>query len=253
MAYKPSVLSYQEVILKRSPEQFAAELGGEIMAITIGFDVYGTLIDTAGVTKALEKIVGDRAGEFSDLWRQKQLEYSFRRGLMQNYCKFSVCTKEALAYVCQALDVIIPTEEQEVLLLEYRKLPAFADASEVLPQLRSAGFHLYAFSNGPAEDVQALLEHAEIASYFEDVVSTDEIKSFKPNPAVYAHFLRRSGASANEAWLVSGNPFDVIGALSAGMRGAWVKRTGNAVFDPWEIRPTVTVGSLAELGNALQP
>lgn len=222
------------------------------MAITLGFDVYGTLIDTAGVKTALEKIVGDRAEMFSDLWRQKQLEYSFRRGLMQNYCKFSICTKEALAYVSQALDVVIVPQEQEALLAEYRKLPAFADAAEALPQLRSAGFHLYAFSNGPKEDVQALLEHAEIASNFDGVVSTDEIKSFKPNPAVYAHFLRRSGAATNEAWLISGNPFDVIGAISAGMRGAWVKRDANAVFDPWEIGPTLTVGSLVELGNALQ-
>lgn len=223
------------------------------MAITLGFDVYGTLIDTAGVKAALEKIVGDQAAQFSDLWRQKQLEYSFRRGLMQNYCKFSICTKEALVYVCQALDVVIAPQEQEALLAGYRQLPAFADAAEALPQLRSAGFHLYAFSNGPAEDVQALLEHAEIDSYFEDVVSTDEIMSFKPNPAVYAHFLRRSGAATNEAWLISGNPFDVIGAISAGMRGAWVKRDANAVFDPWEIDPTVTVNSLAGLGNALQP
>jgi 2-haloacid dehalogenase len=222
------------------------------MSITLGFDVYGTLIDTAGVKTALEKIVGDEAGRFSELWRQKQLEYSFRRGLMQNYCKFSICTKEALEYTCKVLDVDIPSEEQKALMLEYRRLPAFGDAEEALPQLRAAGFQLYAFSNGPAEDVNALLENAGIAAYFRDVVSTDEIKSFKPNPAVYAHFLRKSGTAANEAWLVSGNPFDVIGAISAGMRGAWVKRSPAAVFDPWEINPTVTVGSLGELAGVLQ-
>jgi 2-haloacid dehalogenase len=67
------------------------------MAITLAFDVYGTLIDTAGVTQALEKYVGDKASAFSSLWREKQLEYSFRRGLMQNYQSFAVCTQNRKA------------------------------------------------------------------------------------------------------------------------------------------------------------
>jgi len=222
------------------------------MTITLAFDVYGTLIDTAGISTALEKHIGSKAVQFSSAWREKQLEYSFRRGLMQNYCKFSVCTREALEYTCQVLGIEIKAEEKDLLMQEYRKLPAFPDAQKALPHLQSSGFRLYAFSNGPAENVSALLENAGIAKYFNDVVSTDEIKSFKPNPAVYAHFLRRSRAGGNEAWLVSGNPFDVIGALSAGMRGAWVKRMKSAVFDPWEFEPTVTVETLTELESALQ-
>ena len=100
--------------------------------------------------------------------------------------------------------------------------------------------------------VANLLEEATIADYFSDVVSTDELRSFKPNPGVYAHCLRRAGACGERAWLISGNPFDVIGAISAGMRGAWVKRTPAAIFDPWEIEPTVTIASLADLATAVQ-
>jgi 2-haloacid dehalogenase len=222
------------------------------MAITLAFDVYGTLIDTAGVTSALQNHVGDRAVSFSNRWREKQLEYSFRRGLMQNYCKFSVCTREALEYTCRVMDVQLSTDEKDSLMSEYRKLPAFADAIEALPNLQAAGYRLYAFSNGPEADVQALLQNAHLENCFEGVVSTDDIRSFKPNPAVYAHFLRRSAATGAEAWLISGNPFDVIGALSAGMRGAWVKRQETAVFDPWEFKPTATVRNLTELGEALQ-
>ena len=110
---------------------------------------------------------------------------------------------------------------------------------------------MFAFSNGKPEDVASLLENSGISSYFEDVVSTDEIKSFKPNPAVYAHFLRRTGATGREAWLISGNPFDVIGAVSAGMRAAWVMRSPQALFDPWEIEPTITIGSLTELAEGI--
>ena len=68
------------------------------MAITLAFDVYGTLIDTHGVIVELEKHIGNNASEFSRTWREKQLEYSFRRGLMQNYENFASCTRSALDY-----------------------------------------------------------------------------------------------------------------------------------------------------------
>lgn len=221
------------------------------MAKTLAFDVYGTLIDTAGIVTALETLVGDRAVAFSDLWRAKQLEYSFRRGLMQNYRDFSVCTRNALDFCCEALRVELDAAERDRLLEAYRCLPAFNDAEQGLQRLQAAGCRLYAFSNGKPDDVRNLLQHARIDRYLEGVVSTDELKSFKPNPAVYAHFLRQAGASGAEAWLISGNPFDVIGAISAGMRGAWVKRSPQAVFDPWEIQPTLTVGSIVELCETL--
>lgn len=222
------------------------------MTITLGFDVYGTLIDTAGVTEALRMYAGEEAAVFAALWREKQLEYSFRRGLMQNYVYFTVCTKQALDYTCSVLGFDIPEQEREKLMAGYRTLPAFSDVREALTDLKSARFRMYAFSNGKPDDVASLLDNSGISSYFEDVISTDEIKSFKPNPAVYAHFLRRAGATGAEAWLISGNPFDVIGAISAGLRGCWVKRTGKALFDPWEIRPTATISDLTELAEAVQ-
>ncbi len=217
------------------------------MPATLAFDVYGTLIDTAGVVAALRRLIGDRAEEFSSAWRSKQLEYSFRRGLMQNYQDFSVCTRQALDWCCTALDVTIATSDKEELLAGYRRLPAFADVPVALPALAKAGYRLFAFSNGKASDVAALLENSGIAGLFADVISTGEISSFKPNPAVYAHFLRRSGATGAGAWMISSNPFDVIGALSAGMRAAWIWRNPGNVFDPWELEPTLTVGSLVDL------
>lgn len=70
------------------------------MQTTLAFDIYGTLIDTHGVVGALEKTVGNAAVEFSRTWRDKQLEYTFRRGLMQSYEDFDVCTSQALDYAC---------------------------------------------------------------------------------------------------------------------------------------------------------
>ncbi|MGD9356793.1 MAG: haloacid dehalogenase type II [Chromatiales bacterium] len=222
------------------------------MASTIAFDVYGTLIDTNGVTGLLETMVGGRAAEFSRLWRDKQLEYSFRRGLMRRYANFAVCTRDALDHTCAFLQADLDSEQRQALLDRYRTLPAFADVVPALEALGDEGHRLYAFSNGTREAVETLLAAAGIRDCFLDLVSVDEVGSFKPDPAVYNHFLERAGAEAVSAWLVSSNPFDVIGAVSGGMRAAWVKRSDEALFDPWEIEPTAIVHTLAGLPEAVR-
>ena len=221
------------------------------MAVTLAFGVYGTLIDTHGVVAKLRELVGDRATDFSSAWRDKQLEYSFRRGLMQNYENFAVCTRDALEYTCARFGVDFAPAEKQALLDVYRELPAFDDVRDALSELAGRGCRLYAFSNGSEEAVETLLSAAGIRDRFQGVVSCDDLRSFKPNPAVYAYFLRKAQATASESWLISGNPFDVIGAMSAGMRGAWVRRSPDAVFDPWGIEPTATVTSLGELADAI--
>jgi 2-haloacid dehalogenase len=110
---------------------------------------------------------------------------------------------------------------------------------------------MYAFSNGRPDDLEHLLEHAGLAEQLDGIVSVHEVQSYKPDPAVYKYFLDRTNAAANDTWLVSGNAFDIIGAHAAGWQTAWVKRDPAAVFDPWDIEPTVTVVELAGLVEAL--
>jgi len=217
------------------------------MSTTLAFDVYGTLVDTHGVVAALQGLIGDNAANFSQTWRDKQLEYSFRRGLMQNYEPFTVCTSNALDYTCMFYGVDLTQEQKAMLLASYRSLPAFKDVEDGLKNLTANNYRLFAFSNGTANAVKGLLLEAGIRGYFEGVFSVDDLKSFKPNPAVYSHFLREAQAKGSDAWLISSNPFDVIGAISAGMRAAWVKRSRDAIFDPWGIDPTITVENLGEL------
>jgi 2-haloacid dehalogenase len=221
------------------------------MSITLAFDVYGTLIDTHGVVIALETHIGNKAPEFSRTWRDKQLEYSFRRGLMQNYENFAICTRNALDYTCSFYKVSLSQKDKEELLSAYKVLPAFDDVEEGLTRAKETGFKMFAFSNGSAEAVETLLSNAGIRGYFIDVVSVDEMKSYKPNPGVYSHFLRRASAAGSDAWLISGNPFDVIGAISSGMRAAWIKRSPEALFDPWGIEPTLTIHSLLNLAEQI--
>lgn len=221
------------------------------MATTLAFDVYGTLINTHGVLSALEELVSDHAKAFSNTWRDKQLEYSFRKGLMQNYETFTVCTSQALDYTCSYYRTNLSDDQKMELMSLYRVLPAFDDVKEGLTRLKGAGFMLYAFSNGATDALEVLLDNAGIRDLFLGVISVDDIKSFKPNPAVYSHFLRKSKATGGSAWLISSNPFDVIGAISAGMKSAWVRRSPESVFDPWGVEPTITVTSLRELKEEL--
>lgn len=216
---------------------------------TLAFDIYGTLIDTHGVTDKLRTLVGDAAPAFSQYWRDKQLEYTFRRGLMQKYQPFPVCTRQALDYTCAHFKADIAEADKQSLMESYRTLPAFEDVAASLEKLQAAGLKLLAFSNGTAAAVNTLLKHAGIEKYFLDVVSVDEIKSFKPDPAVYRHFLQRAGSEAADSWLISSNPFDVTGALATGMKSAWVQRTPAAIFDPWEFKPDTTVTNLHELAD----
>lgn len=217
------------------------------MSKVLAFDIYGTLINTHGVVTRLQEFIGNEAQTFSNVWRDKQLEYSFRRGLMGSYQHFGICTAQALDYTDQLLSTGLSEAQKASLLAEYRVLPAFDDVIESLTALKAAGHKMYGFSNGTAEAVEGLLNHAGIRELFDGVVSVDPLQTFKPNPDVYAHMVKTGGVSTSETWLISSNPFDVIGAATVGMQTAWVQRSKSAIFDPWGIEPTTTVKSLTEL------
>ncbi len=217
------------------------------MKITLAFDVYGTLLNTHGVVTALEELIGNQAQAFSQTWRDKQLEYSFRRGLMKSYDVFPVCISDALDYSCLFYKTSFTTDEKNQLLHIYQTLPAFDDAISSLQELKKTDNHLYAFSNGPVATIEKLLSNANIRKYFIDIISVDSIKTFKPSPDVYEHFVSTSNAEKENTWLISSNPFDVIGAISAEMKAVWVQRSKEMVFDPWGIEPTLTINSLLQL------
>lgn len=215
--------------------------------ITLAFDVYGTLINTHGVVSLLEKFVGEKAVAFSTTWRDKQLEYSFRRAAMQNYVTFAQCTSQALDYTCSFYKEDLTAEQKDELMAIYAVLPAFDEVREALSKFKDKGFRIFAFSNGKKEAVDKLLENAGIREMFIDTVSVDDLRTFKPSPSVYAHFLRSAEVKGEEAWLISSNSFDVTGSISAGLKSAWIQRSSEAIFDPWEIEPTVKASSLLEL------
>jgi 2-haloacid dehalogenase len=140
------------------------------MPLGIGFDVYGTLVDPLEMNGHLRPVVGDLADRFAEIWREKQVEYAFRRGLMGRYEDFGVYTRQALRYAMSALKIDLPEEDQEWLMSEYQRLEAFPDGVAGLETLKSQGHQLAAFSNGAEATVRSLLDHAAILPLLDQVV-----------------------------------------------------------------------------------
>ncbi len=224
------------------------------MAITLVYDVYGTLIDTDGIVKKLKGRAGWnwKAKRFTQLWLDKQLEYSFRRGLMRDYLDFKTCTLQALDYACDATGYKLDNEFRLQLMAEYNNLPSFNDVRPSLDELREAGCKQVVLSNGSVKSVKKLLKQNDLKCFISDIISADEINTFKPNPDIYHLLLSRLQTDPRETWLVSSNSFDVIGAIAAGIRAVWVKRDRKAVFDTWGYMPDITVNSLIELTDMLR-
>lgn len=219
------------------------------LTTTLAFDVYGTLIDPFGVSQTLQGMAGDKTASLAQLWRDKQIEYLFRRALGSDYQPFSVCTRQALDFAAAQLQVELSAGDKQELLARYRELPAYKEVADALRKLKDAGCRNYAFSNGEPDDLACLLAHAGLDAALDGIVSVHDVQSFKPDPSVYSHFLEQTGATKRETWLVSGNPFDVIGAHMAGWRTAWVKRDPTAVFDPWDIAPDAIIADMNEFAG----
>ena len=227
-----------------------AEAGGAVVGV-IAFDVYGTVVDPTGIVAQLSKAFGARGKEAAQLWRDKQLEFTFRRALMRTYVDFDACTAQALHCVSAQLGAKLDADEQRALLDSYLHLPIFPDVQTSLKALCGAGHTIVALTNGTEQSVRRLLQHAGLGEYFAMILSADTIKTYKPDPAVYALVQQATGVPKDNAWLVSGNPFDVIGAKAYGLKAAWVQRDPSRFFDPWEFSPDLVVRSLEELCDPL--
>lgn len=216
----------------------------------LAFDMYGTLVDPIGIRKQLEEYLPDGALNVAEAWRQKQLEYTFRLTVMERYEDFEQVTRKALDYALAAAGQELTPEQKDALMARYDDLERFVDVEPGLEMLKEAGHTMVVFSNGTPRMLEALVDAAELRPYFQGLVSVDEVKAYKPSPKVYRHVARLLERPIGEVRLVSSNPFDDIGAEAAGMRAAWVDRSGG-LFDTLGSPPEIIVGSLTELAGAL--
>ena len=217
----------------------------------LAFDMYGTLVDPVRVQERLEQYIPDEALRIAEVWRQKQLEYTFRLTAMERYEDFEQVTRKALDYALDAAGGGLDADHKDALMGQYNHLETFADVEPGLERLKEAGHSMVVFSNGTPRMLDALMDAAGLRPYFQGFVSVDEVKVYKPSPRTYQRVAERLGRPIGQIRLVSSNPFDDIGAEAAGMRVAWVDRSGG-LFDTLAPRPEMVVGTLAELADVLE-
>jgi len=209
------------------------------------FDAYGTLYDVHSVIQRCDALWPGKGAALSQLWRQKQLEYTWQRSLMRRYAPFSQVTREALAYACEALKAPLDEAKTAALMQEYLKLAAYPDVAPALAKFRTKTAIL---SNGSPDMLDPLVKHSGLK--FDAVLSVDAVKMFKPVPEVYQLAVDRLGVAKDAIGFVSSNCWDALGAKSFGFRVYWINRTG-APVDRLGFRPDALLGSLGDLPEIL--
>ena len=192
------------------------------------FDAYGTLFDVHSVLARAEQFWPGKGAALSQLWRTKQLEYTWQRSLMGRYAPFSQITRDALQYACESL--LLPRDETrtDALMTEYLSLAPYPEVPQALARLKQ-GRKLAILTNGSPDMIEPLVRNRGLQQTFDAVLSVDALRIFKPAPAVYAHAVERLATAARDIGFVSSNCWDAIGAKAFGFTVFWINRAGAPV------------------------
>lgn len=213
------------------------------------FDAYGTLFDFASAAAACADALGDRAAALTTLWRDKQLQYTWLRGLQGRHADFWQVTGDALDFALESLGVAQPGLRDR-LMQHYLTLDAFPEVPELLRRLKGAGLKLAILSNGTPAMLQAATSRAGIAPLFDHVLSVEEVGVFKTHPSVYQLAVDRLGVPAGAISFQSSNGWDAYAASAFGMRVVWCNRYGQK-RERLPGSPDCEIRTLAELSALL--
>lgn len=209
------------------------------------FDAYGTLIDFASGTERLRPTIGDQTDRLIQVWRQKQLEYSWLRSLMGRWEDFWHVTGEALDYAMLAVDLPEPALRAR-LMESFFALDAYPDAVPALTRLRASGRRTAILSNGSTTMLASAVGTAGLRDLVDQVLSADAVKVFKPSPEVYQLACERLQVDPPEIAFVSGNAWDGAGAAAFGFQVIRLDRAGTPA-DCLPGRPRAEITSLEDL------
>jgi 2-haloacid dehalogenase len=187
------------------------------------FDAYGTLYDVASVTRLAEEHFPSHGGAISDIWRQKQLEYTWLSSLMGRYQDFWQLTAAGLRFACGALELELGEEACRALMENYLQLSPYPEVPAALAAL-SRQHALAILSNGSPEMLLKVTQHNGFSRYMKAVISVHELSIFKPSPRVYELAVTRLGVARERIGFVSSNAWDAVGAKSYGFRVFWINR-----------------------------
>lgn len=208
------------------------------------FDAYGTLFDVSSVVSICNELFPDRGKELSQIWRVKQLEYTWLRSLMGRYEDFWKVTEDALIFACKTLNLLSESSVRDRLMEAYLHLDPYPEVQQALSAL--SNYSLAILSNGSPRMLKALVESAGLEGIFTHIISADEAGIYKPSPRVYQLAPQKLGIDRGSIGFVSSNSFDVNGAKSFGFWACWVNRLNNT-WDEIGFLPDVTVNKLTDL------
>ncbi|KAI0150807.1 haloacid dehalogenase [Xylariaceae sp. FL1272] len=225
----------------------------------IAFDLYGTLLSTESVVDDLSMIYGNKAKSIAAQWRTLQLEYTWRINSMGEYKTFSEITRSALGHTVADHGLKLEAQDAHNLMRSYDTLHAFPEVPAAIDLLQNKkdAIDAHIFTNGTSEMVDnsvktSLGSHADI---FQSVISVDDVQCFKPDPRTYRYLLERVGKREHpeDVWLMSCNPFDVLGAKSAGLKAAFIDRSGKGWIDRLDEMqlPSIVAKSVEEAIQAI--
>lgn len=208
------------------------------------FDAYGTLFDIDSLVTVCDGLFPGQGQALSQLWRAKQLEYTWLLSLMRRYEDFWQLTERALTFACRALDLPCDGSGRARLMDCYLRLDTYPDVAPALSAL--SPYPLAILSNGSPRMLEALVQNAGLAGSFTQVMSVDEVQIYKPSPQAYALAAQRLGLNAASIGFVSSNSFDVAGAKSFGLWTCWLNRR-HAPLDELGFAPDATIQKLTHL------
>lgn len=215
------------------------------------FDVYGTLFDVTSAAARAKDALGARWQPLSELWRAKQLQYTWLRSLMGRHVDFWQVTGDALDYAMASLAINDASLRSRLMNL-YLELDAYPEVKETLSRLKAAGLRLAILSNGAPKMLAAAVKNSGIEELIEKVLSVEEVGIYKPHPAVYGLAANRLAVEREQVCFLSSNAWDAHAAKAFGYRVLWCNRFGQA---PERIpeRPDGEIATLAALPGIVTP
>lgn len=210
------------------------------------FDAYGTLFDVHSAAARLSDRIGEKAGRLSEVWRQKQIEYTWIHAATARRATFWELTERSLDYAIAATSTAIDDTTRAALLDAYRELDAYSEVLPVLRALRQGGARLAVLSNGDPDLLERAIDSAGLGGLFEHVLSVAAAATFKPDPMVYRLAVEAFDAVPEAIWFASSNRWDIAGASAFGMKPVWINRTGRPDEYP-QMPPVEVMASLEGL------
>ena len=187
------------------------------------FDAYGTLFDVNAACRELSLDVGDKWQDLANLWRLRQVEYTWLRNSMNEYIDFWEITSGALDYAMEVLD-INDKKLREQLLRLYLNLEAYPEVKEILQKLKDKNYRTGILSNGSTQMLDSAVKNANIEHLLDVVISVEECKIYKPSSEVYDLVEKKTDIKKDSITFFSSNAWDMHAAANYGFRTIWVNR-----------------------------